>query len=261
MISSHAYRPVYLAIQPILWLAVISSSALAQERENGNNRIRQPREGMVEFEEPALELAAPGAKPAAPAFNVLAIGQGDPDRALTQLEARLKLRVEQIDRDCKLTPLQRNKLNVAGRGDIKHAFAHIEELKARYRDFPRGFADAAQLANDLAVYRASLSQRDCFGEGSLFAKILEKTLTPQQVALREKAVLDALNAQHRSTIRWAVGTLGIWLQLHPAQHEKLENLLITRTRAPEEVWRVRLLRLDVSGLEAAGERAEAGFQR
>ena len=75
--------------------------------------------------------------------------------------------------------------------------------------------------------------------------------------MREKSIRDAANAQHRSTIHWAVGSLDIWLQLGTERREKLEKLLIAEDSSAPEVWRIRLLRPAVSGLEASGERAQA----
>ena len=79
-----------------------------------------------------------------------------------------------------------------------------------------------------------MTETDCFGDGSLFAKVLKSTLTPAQAAVREKAAKDASIAQHKATIRWAIGSLETWLQLSHEQHEKLEGLLSARTRPPRK---------------------------
>ena len=91
-----------------------------------------------------------------------------------------------------------------------------------------------QLFLQAADYRRAMTELDCFGEGSLFSKILPKTLTPQQWATREKSIRDASDMQHLSTIHWAAGSLDIWLQLGTERREKLEKLLIQRTRAPRK---------------------------
>ena len=78
------------------------------------------------------------------------------------------------------------------------------------------------------------SESDCFGDGSLYSKVLKSTLTPQQVTMREKAAKEASIALHRTTVRWAIGSMEPWLNLSAAQHEKLESLLCTRTRPPRK---------------------------
>ena len=50
----------------------------------------------------------------------------------------------------------------------------------------------------------------------------------------KKRAKDASIAQHRATIRWAVGSVETWLQLSHEQHEKLEGLLLARTRPPRK---------------------------
>ena len=75
---------------------------------------------------------------------------------------------------------------------------------------------------------------DCFGDGSLFSKVLKSTLTPEQAAVREKTARDAAIAQHKATIRWAIGSMEPWLQLSPEQHEELERLLCAKTKPPRK---------------------------
>ena len=77
-----------------------------------------------------------------------AYGHGDPERARRRLESRLKSRIEQIDRACKLTQDQRSKLNVAGRGDIKRAFARAEELMAKYASVRPGWIGERRFARE-----------------------------------------------------------------------------------------------------------------
>ncbi len=179
----------------------------------------------------ALPVAAEAAALEAPP-HVL----GDPEAAQRRLEARLRSRIEHIDRVCKLTREQREKLNAAGRGDIKRAFARAKEIETKYAGLRPGVQNQRQLLIEVmgeqAELRRVMTEVDCFGEGSLFAKILPKTLTPEQRAIREKSMREAASAQHLSTIRWAAGSLALWLQLATEQRQKLESVLIARTHVP-----------------------------
>ena len=108
-------------------LASVCGACAAQEPAASGRVVGAPREDLIEFEDVVeTVLAASRTNDWLAEFNILAFGHGDPDGARRRLESRLKSRIEQIDRVCKLTPEQRNKLNVAGRGDIKRAFARIE---------------------------------------------------------------------------------------------------------------------------------------
>ena len=234
MTSSSAVRCGKIALLAVAALALPASGVRGQEAERARPVVRAPREGLVEFED-ALEVqAVAGDDESVAWFNVLVYGHGDPDGARRRLENRLKSRIEQIDRVCKLTQDQRSKLNVAGRGDIKRAFARADELMAKQASVRPGADPQRQFARDIAEYRRAMTELDCFGDGSLFSKILPKTLTAEQWAQREKSIRDASNVQHRSTIRWAAGSLDIWLQLGTERREKLEKLLIARTVAPRK---------------------------
>jgi hypothetical protein len=234
MTRSGAVRCGKIALLAVAALASSARGVYGQQAERERPIVRAPREGLVEFEDAQELQAVPDDEESASRFNVLVYGQGDPDGARRRLESRLRSRIEQIDRVCKLTQDQTSKLNVAGRGDIKRAFARAEELKAKHASVRPGVEGERQLARDIAEYRRAMTELDCFGDGSLFLKILPKTLTARQWALREKSIRDASNVQHRSTIRWAVGSLDIWLQLGTERREKLEQLLISRTVAPRK---------------------------
>ncbi len=214
-----------LAIPALLAVAAAGAGARGQQPAGERPVVRAPREGVIEFEE--VDPIAVTAQ-----FNVLAFGQGDQETARKRLESRLRLRIEQIDRVCKLTPEQRNKLNAAGRGDIKRAFARAVELKGKYAAGRPGIDRGRQLLEDIGEYRRAMTELDCFGDGSLFSKVLPKTLTPEQTAIREKSMREAANAEHVSTIRWAGSSLALWLQLKPEQRQKFESLLTARTRPP-----------------------------
>ena len=169
-------------------------------------------------------LARPPADELTWQFNFLVYRHGDAATARRKLESRLKSRINEIDRDCKLTDDQKRKLDVAGHGDLKHTFARFDELKAKFAAVSDDPVEHQKFVDEIAKFRGTSTTLDCFGEGSLFSKILAKTLTPQQIAMRRKALIEASNAQHLSTIRWAVGSLDIWLKLGDAQHQKLEHL-------------------------------------
>ena len=57
---------------------------------------------------------------------------GDVDSARLLSESRLKSRIDYIDRLCSLTPDQRKKLELAGRGDIKRFFDQVAERKKEF---------------------------------------------------------------------------------------------------------------------------------
>ena len=53
-----------------------------------------------------------------------------------RLERRLTARINEINRICPLTKAQRNKLDLAGRVEIRRFYADIEDLKQSIRNTP-----------------------------------------------------------------------------------------------------------------------------
>jgi hypothetical protein len=89
------------------------------------------------------------------------------------LEAILRARVEAEAREHKLTDPQRAKLRTAGRGDIKRFFDQVEQKRSAFeadrRNVNAGLAALRRLDSLSEIYR-----RGPFGDGSLFAKTLQK---------------------------------------------------------------------------------------
>ena len=229
LMSSFTLRPIRdLAFVALGALVMIPRAASGQQPAPEQRGILERRNDLIEVEEIVDHLGPPAQREA---MQLLAFSLKDPEQVRVRLESRLKSRIDQLDRVCTLSKEQKNKLSVAGRGDIRRLFSQLEDLKSKLAPGgeigPRFFAAVAE-------YRDVLTEKDCFGDGSLYAKILTSTLTPQQVAVREKTEREASISQHRSTIRWALGSMEPWLQLSQEQHNKLESLLCARTRAPRK---------------------------
>ena len=84
-----------------------------------------------------MEVMQPQAfgAPAAPAWLIdRMIFQPDQtsDAARQRLERSLSYEVAEIDRTCTLSPAQKDKLLLMGRGDIKRFFDRCEALKKKY---------------------------------------------------------------------------------------------------------------------------------
>jgi hypothetical protein len=234
MTSSGVFRIRALAFLALGALVAIPGTTRGQERDGVPPVVARPENDLIEVEEVVDHLGAPRDKRLPQQVKLLMrFSQGDREQTRRRLEARLKSRIEQIDRACKLTEAQRHKLSVAGRGDIKRLFARIDEVKAKLAD-ARQDVMMRQIAAQAAEGGELVDQTDCFGDGSLYSKVLKSTLTPEQVAVRDKAVKDASIAQHRATIRWAIGSMEPWLKLSPEQHEKLETLLGAGTKPPRK---------------------------
>ena len=216
--------------------ALMPGAAQAQQAGGDRQLIPRPQNDLfdLEIEEVIDQLALPKAEAVAQDLRRMRYSLGDLEPSRRRLESRLKARIDHVDRACKLTPEQKAKLNVAGRGDMKRVFARMDELSELLTAPVQEAGRRKKLLLEFAQKRQEIKETDIFGDDSLFAKVLKSTLTKEQHSVRDQAAKQAAIAQHRATIRWAVGSLDTWLKLSPEQHEKLETLLQAQTRSPQK---------------------------
>jgi hypothetical protein len=126
--------------------------------------------------------------PVAESFAYLVLDGRGPEvvaRARLRLQLFLKQRLEFIDRVCSLSEGQRQKLDLAGRGDIVRFFDRVEDGKKKFARFNDG--DAGNAIVRLELLRESKPLHEAlmagpFDDGSLFAKSLRNILTTEEAA-------------------------------------------------------------------------------
>jgi hypothetical protein len=191
--------------------------------------MERPTRAQDEDEPQNQEKAAPQATLVIPVNNLdewSFRSSGGKDAARARLESILTTRVERIGRQCTLTEVQKRKLLLAGRGDIKRFFDRAElEGDA---DEPNGLQEILAAMRPL---RADPSG-EVFGEGSIFSKAFKTTLTAEQFARYEKVARDVARSRHRATIGWVVSSLDTILELSAQEHQQMEALLVEHTRPP-----------------------------
>jgi hypothetical protein len=101
-------------------------------------------------------------------------GTGDPD-SRAHLESILTRRIEAIDRQRRLTPDQKTKLLLAGRGDIKRLFDRIEDERRQFELLRTDFRACQRFLRELRPLARTMQQGP-FDDGSLFAKTLKTIL-------------------------------------------------------------------------------------
>ena len=122
----------------------------------------------------------------------LAFGPGSTaEKMQTQLATRLHQEIETIDKICKLTDVQKRKIELAGRGDIQRLLDRAEMLKTKFEtcdailtidEFETWAKAVAAEESRLGVAMNLRASRD----GTLLAKTLKTVLTPEQAAAFER---------------------------------------------------------------------------
>src|SRR5262245_25324076 len=92
----------------------------------------------------------------------------------TVLPEMLSWKIEDIDLVCHLTDAEKEKLRLAGRGDIKHFLERVQDLKASLKS-PTTLA-----VRELGSLRRLMTS-GLFEEGSLFSKARRRILTSEQL--------------------------------------------------------------------------------
>ena len=132
------------------------------------------------------------------------------DGARRRLDSQLSVQLEEIDRVCKLTEAQKEKLQLAARGDIKRFFDRYETIKRHFKPLdqtqPEFQEEYQKLWQDIRPLQQVL-QSGLFRQDSLLHKSLQDSLTGQQhtsyVAVeRERRLL-----QHRAIVALTVSSL------------------------------------------------------
>jgi hypothetical protein len=158
-----------------------------------------------------------------------------PDAARKRLDSHLTVQLDEIDRVCKLSEVQKRKLRLAGGGDIKHFFDKYEKIRRNFKPINQeqpDFQDAWQkLWQEVSPLQASL-QNGVFEEESLFSKSVRNTLTAPQRTGYETLDAERRQFNWRATILQTVETLDQSVRLTKEQRKLLIDLLTRETKPP-----------------------------
>jgi hypothetical protein len=140
-----------------------------------------------------------------------------------KIDSALVQDVNRFDRRYGLTPVQKKKLELAGRHDIKRYFDQVEDAKAEYR---RTNGDWNQVGNRISELQRIQNQphSELFGDDSMLVKTLKKNVTAEQVARYQKKI-------YRDRVEWMAGLLDKRLHLNADQHRRLVDLVAEQTPA------------------------------
>jgi hypothetical protein len=115
-------------------------------------------------------------------FSHWVFGMEDAREARRRLKEMLGARVDEAETTYRISPAERRRLELAGKGDIQRFFDHValkrEELDRLGTDEHR---TRRFVLTELIPLRGKIRQGP-FGEGSLFAKTLNKMLNDRRLA-------------------------------------------------------------------------------
>ncbi len=151
--------------------------------------------------------------------------------ARNKLDSSLLVRIQDLERECGLTEAQKQKLRLAGRGDIKRFFDRVQALK---RKFQQGQNDPnTNIWQEIQPLQVELNT-GLFGDDSLYAKTIRRTLSPDQAARFESVSRERKSFRFRATADWFVVHLDKGLGLTDDQRQRFVELLVNEAQPPRK---------------------------
>ena len=158
-------------------------------------------------------------------------GSGNPDAGRARINAHLKLKIDELVRVCALTEVQRHKLALAGRGDVKRFNDQVEEVRKKFLLVKNDQQKFNQIWQDINPLQQKLAA-GLFGENSMFAKTVQKTLSEEQQAGFRRIDEEHRRFRYEAIILSALISFETTVGFRGNQHDELTKLLLTETKPP-----------------------------
>ena len=141
-----------------------------------------------------------------------------------RIETQIKLQMGEIERVCQLSEAQKQRLQLAARGDVQRFWQEFETLRQKFNAVKHDEERANQMWE--VIQPLQLKQaRGLTGPGSLLMKLMKTTLTPRQFSQYEAIQLGRRRFRYQATIAVALNSLEGSVALKHEQREALAKLL------------------------------------
>jgi hypothetical protein len=144
-------------------------------------------------------------------------------------DSEITMMVESMDRACHITEEQRAKLHLAGLGDYSRFEQKVNDLRAECV----GKSYDQNQINEIYQKFQPLTQQyqaGMLGPGSIFSKVVNRTLNPEQHEEYEAAEAERRKTRHAAKVRLFVALLEQSCPLKASQRDGLVDLLLKDTR-------------------------------
>ncbi len=220
MLLDSANRIGQILALPLIFLALISSRPVSAAPDD----VEPPKqEEQVDGQLFQMDEANFDANVFQPSRNA--------KQARSQIETRLRLQLEELNRVCGLDEAQKQKLKLAASSDIKRFFDEVNVIRKRVTLGMLNQNQWNQIWQEIQPLR-NRQTMGLFGETSFYAKAVRKTLNDDQMARYEKVVNERRRFRYRASIEIALTNLESSAPLRHSQHEAIVKLLLDETQPP-----------------------------
>jgi hypothetical protein len=156
---------------------------------------------------------------------------GNADQARIQMETKLKLQLNELNRVCELSDAQSHKLKLAASVDIKRFFGSVAVIRKKVKAGKINQQEWQEIWQEIQPLRTR-QQAGLFGDSSFFAKSIRKTLNPEQLVKYEVLVNERRRFRYRASIAVAIVNLQNTVPLRRVQQQAIIKMLLEETQPP-----------------------------
>jgi hypothetical protein len=149
---------------------------------------------------------------------------GNAQKATERFQSMLNVQVDAIAANCDLSPEQKQKLLLAGRGDVIRYFDKVEVCRQKFQKLKTDQNRINEVLRDIQPLQIA-SQAGIFGNDSFFHKVVKKTLSDEQRERMERLEKDRTKYQFKAKIELIVAALDDTLALRAEQRKELIEML------------------------------------
>jgi len=154
---------------------------------------------------------------------------GNAQAGVGRLRTRARLQLSELSKTCDLSEPQRQKLELAARGDIQRFLEEVEFARRKFDAIQDKMRNDPNVWNEIWQEISPLHQRlsqGVTGPDSLYDKVLPKILSSEQRARHEEIASERRRYRYEASIAAALYMLEGAMALKQDQREELTKLLL-----------------------------------
>ena len=149
------------------------------------------------------------------------------------LMSRFTSQLESVERDCQLSEVQRRKLELAARGDVRRFFRQADEVRAKFGEVRNDQQMLGKIMQEIQPLQAKIKS-SFFDQNSLLHKVLKGTLDDEQSHEYEQQQRERRRFQYEAKIELALAMLETGVPLRERQRQRFVKLLLDQTEPPNK---------------------------
>jgi hypothetical protein len=183
----------------------------------------------AEMEDEDFVEAAP-AQAARPVMNDQQFDQwlfnsvGGAQQAAKRFETMLSVQADTVADVCGMAPEQKEKLLLAGRGDIARFFERVEASRKKFQLVKNDQNRINEVFQDIQPLQMAINA-GLFNDGSFFHKVVQKSLNEEQRKKLEQTERARREFQYKAKIELVVSALDDSIALRAQQRDELIKML------------------------------------